>query len=131
MILDDLREHGKADERLLEARSGYVAAFRKDHLPRLISQYGRTLLSFAAGEGHEDIIKLLLETVDPDIKDGKSSLTPLWWAARNGHGAAVKLLLATGQVEVNLKDISGRTPLSWATENRHEAVINLLHKHVN
>ncbi|KAF4635257.1 hypothetical protein G7Y89_g2840 [Cudoniella acicularis] len=106
-ILDDLREYDKADERLLEARSGYVAAFEKEYLPKLVSQYGRTLLSFAAGEGHEDIIKLLLEIVDPDIKDGKSGRTPLLWAATNGHEAVVKLLLETGQVDVDSKDTGG------------------------
>ncbi|KAF4624060.1 hypothetical protein G7Y89_g14116 [Cudoniella acicularis] len=98
-ILDDLREHGKADERLLEARSGFIAAFGKEHLPRLVSQNGRTLLSFAAEVGQGDIVKRLLETVDPDIKDGKSHQTPLWCAAGNGHEAVVKLLLQTGKVD--------------------------------
>jgi ankyrin repeat protein len=111
MILDDLGEYENADERLLEARSGYVTAFRKEHLPRLNSQYGRTLLSFVAGEGHEDIVKLLLETVDPDLKDGKSGWTPLRWAARNGHEAVVKLLLETGKVKADSKDERRRTPL--------------------
>jgi lysozyme family protein len=37
MILDDLGEYKKADERLLEARSGYVTAFSKEHLPWLNS----------------------------------------------------------------------------------------------
>ncbi|KAL5318104.1 hypothetical protein ACEPPN_015209 [Leptodophora sp. 'Broadleaf-Isolate-01'] len=97
MILDDLGEYEKADERLLEARSGYVTAFSKEHLPKPNSQCGRTLLSFVAGEGHEDIVKLLLETVDPDVKDRKSSRTPLSRAAKNGHEAVVKLLLETGK----------------------------------
>ncbi|KAH7346346.1 hypothetical protein BKA65DRAFT_585287 [Rhexocercosporidium sp. MPI-PUGE-AT-0058] len=103
--LYDLGEYEKADERLLEARSGYVTAFSKEHLPRP-NQCGRTLLSFVAGEGHEDIVKLLLETVDLDVKDGISSRTPLSRAAENGHEAVVKLLLETGKVEADLKDKS-------------------------
>lgn len=95
MILDDLGEYENADKRLLEARSGYVTAFRKEHLPGRNSQYGRILLSFVAGEGHEDIVKLLLETVDPDLKDGQSGRTPLWWAAYHGYEAVVKLLNTT------------------------------------
>ena len=44
-----------------------------------------------------------------------------------GHEAVVKLLLATGQVDVDSKDtIYNRTPLSWAAENGHEAVVKLL-----
>ena len=129
MILDDLKEYSKADERLLKARSGYVAAFGKDHLPGLISQYGRTLLSFAAGEGHEDITKRLLDIVDPNIKDGKSGRTPLSRAAENGHEAVVKLLLAHGQVEADEKDGDSRTPLSRAAGNGHEAVVKLLLEH--
>ncbi|PVH68556.1 ankyrin, partial [Cadophora sp. DSE1049] len=60
--------------------------------------------------------------------DAKSMFgwTPLWWAARNGHEAIVKLLLETGKVEVDAKDEDGRTPLSWAAENGHEAIVKLL-----
>jgi ankyrin repeat protein len=126
MILDDLGEHKTADERLLEARSGYVAAFGKEHLIRTNSQYSRTLLSFVAGEGHKDLVKLLLERVDPDIKDGKSGRTPLSWAASHGHEAVVKLLLEAGKVDADSKDDRGRTPLSWAANHGYEAVVKLL-----
>jgi ankyrin repeat protein len=127
-ILDDLREHKKADERLLEARIGFIAAFGKEHLLRLVSQNGRTLLSFAAEVGQGDVVKRLLETVDPDIKDGKSCQTPLWCAAGNGHKAIVKLLLQTGKVDADSKDRFGETPLSSAANNGHEAVVKLLLK---
>jgi ankyrin repeat protein len=42
--------------------------------------------------------------------------------------AVVKLLLETGKVDADLKDINDRTPLLWATENGHGAVIKLLQK---
>jgi len=38
----------------------------------------------------------------------------------------VKLLLDTGKVEVDSKDIYGQTPLSWAAQYGHEAVVKLL-----
>jgi ankyrin repeat protein len=53
--------------------------------------------------------------------------TPLSWAAEEGHAAVVKLLLATGKVDVDSKDnYDGLTPLSRAARNGHEAVAKLL-----
>jgi ankyrin repeat protein len=39
----------------------------------------------------------------------------------------VKLLLATGNIELDSKETEyGRTPLLWTTQNRHKAVVKLL-----
>ena len=38
----------------------------------------------------------------------------------------VKLLLATGQANINSKDRKGQTPLSLAAERGYEAVVKLL-----
>lgn len=50
--------------------------------------YGQTPLSWAAGNGHEAVLRLLLATgkVNVDAKD-KDDKTPLSWAAEGGHGA--------------------------------------------
>ncbi|EKG09441.1 hypothetical protein MPH_13518 [Macrophomina phaseolina MS6] len=86
--------------------------------------------NWAAQNGNETIVELLLETgkVDVDSK-GQSGRTPLWWAAKNGHEAVVKLLLETGKVDVDSKDQRGRTLLWWAAENGHEAVVKLLQQY--
>src|SRR5262249_28590757 len=87
--------------------------------------FGRTLLSWAAGEGREAVVELLLEKgANVNLKDNFDR-TPLWWAAGNGHEAIVKLLFDKG-ANVNSKDKDGRTPLSWAAENGYEAVVRLL-----
>ncbi|KAI9783263.1 MAG: hypothetical protein M1839_004103 [Geoglossum umbratile] len=91
--------------------------------------YCRTLLSWAAMNGHEAVVKLLLATekVGEDPMDSEYGRTPLSWAAMNGHEAVVRLLLATEKVDMNSKDSwSGRTPLSWAAKGGHEAVVKLL-----
>ncbi|KAH8714095.1 ankyrin repeat-containing domain protein [Phaeosphaeriaceae sp. PMI808] len=61
----------------------------------------------------------------PDIRDSIRR-TPLSRAAENGHEEIIKLLLATGKVDIDAKNRYGMTPLSWAVENGHEAVIKLL-----
>jgi len=86
------------------------------------------LLLFTAREGYEDIVKLLLEISDLDIKDRKSSQTPLSRVAGYGHEGIVKLLLKTGKVKADSKDIVGWTPLSWVAGYRHEGVVKLLLK---
>lgn len=72
------------------------------------------LLRLRKGKGFNTIIT---------TKDGQ---TLLQCAAWNGNEAVVKLLLETGQVEVNFRDTLGQTPLTWAAENGHEAVVKLL-----
>ncbi|KAH8692543.1 hypothetical protein GQ44DRAFT_596352, partial [Phaeosphaeriaceae sp. PMI808] len=50
-------------------------------------------LLWAAQNGYETVVKMLLSTgkVDIDLKD-QGGQTPLSWAARNGHEAVVQLL---------------------------------------
>lgn len=56
------------------------------------SKYGRTPLLWAAGKGHEAIMKLLLQSnAVIDIKD-KNLWTALLCAVKGGHEIVVRLL---------------------------------------
>ncbi|KAF2682221.1 hypothetical protein K458DRAFT_456076 [Lentithecium fluviatile CBS 122367] len=90
-------------------------------------KYEQTLLSRAASNGSEAVVKLLLETgkVDVDSKDN-SGRTPLSRAAWNGSEAVVKLLLETGKVDVDSKNNYGWTPLLRAAWNGRETIVKLL-----
>jgi ankyrin repeat domain-containing protein 50 len=92
-----------------------------------IDEDGRTSLSWAAGNGHETVVKLLLETgkVNVDSKNNYDR-TSLSRATGNGHETVVKLLLEIGKVNADSKNDNNRTPLSWAAGNGHEAVVKLL-----
>lgn len=60
-----------------------------------------------------------------DLPDSNGR-TPLSWAAACDHEAVAELLLATGKVDLDSKDVCGQTPLSWAAKGGSESVAKLL-----
>ncbi len=128
MILEDVEEYKGADERVEEVIWGHEIAFGPKNLNLVKMRHGRKALSWAAEDGYDIVIKILLKegNLNLNLEDSKSGVAPLTSAARNGHEAVVKLLLETGKVEVNSKDNEGRTPLSWAAENGQKGIVKLL-----
>jgi ankyrin repeat protein len=76
--------------------------------------------------------------IDPDSTERHGGRTPLSYAAKKGHEAVVKLLLATGRVNPDSRytehssyssdseDSELRTLMSFTAEGGHETVVELL-----
>ena len=104
-------------------------------------KYGRSALSWAAGNGFDAVVKLLVKgaaislkrlklsfrkraKVDLEDRDGR---TPLSYAVWNGNVAVVKLLIRAG-ARADREDRIRGTPLSYAICGGDEEVIKLLLK---
>ncbi|KJK66021.1 ANK ankyrin repeat protein [Aspergillus parasiticus SU-1] len=100
-----------------------VAQARRAFLPQ-----GATTLLIASALGLTAVSKHVLATQNLDInsRDSKYSQSSLSWAAWNGYEATVRLLLATGKVDVESKSSDGQTPLSLAARRGHEGVVREL-----
>jgi len=113
---------------------------------------GLTPLMWAASNGHEGVVKVLLQQkhTQPDIPDALRGRTALSWAAGGGYEGVVRLFLGPrfinpgsigrqrwvsegmgvlfGRKYVNLDrpDDGGQTPLLWAAKEGHDGAVKLL-----
>ena len=90
---------------------------------------GNMALVLAANQGHEGVVRVLLEQRDiyANIPDTKYGQTPLLLAAENGHEGVVRMLLGRSDVNPDRADVENdRTPLSCAAENGYEGVVRML-----
>jgi len=83
------------------------------------------MLSWAATNGQEAVVRLLVNKDATIEARGNLSQALLWWAAKNGHGVVVQLLIDKG-ANIEVVDEDSRTPLSCAAGNGHKGVVHLL-----
>ena len=60
------------------------------------------------------------------LRDPKSLNYPIHIAAQNGHEEATALLLATANVDVNVKNCTGQTPLHMAMAYDYDVIVKML-----
>ncbi|MCR9294558.1 MAG: PQQ-binding-like beta-propeller repeat protein [bacterium] len=61
------------------------------------TEYGATALMFAAGRGHAEVVRILLEAgAEPNLKDRFYSASPMGWAAMKRHAAVAVVLVESG-----------------------------------
>jgi len=88
---------------------------------------GHTPLSWAARNGHEDMVKFLLEQkgVKPEISNNHG-LTPLSYAIQYGHERVEKILLGREEANPGKLDYCEKTPRSCAIQNGREGLVGVL-----
>lgn len=116
---EDINHFAQTNTRLYNLLNRYL--YRYD-----VQQHGSSALLWAAEHGQETTARESLEEGAYAESLSDSNQTPLLLAARNGHEAVVKLLLATEGVNPDSIDSFGDTPLSLAAQNGHETVVKLL-----
>ncbi len=105
---------------------------KKTELENNADNSGGTPLIYAAGFGHTDIVKLLLEQPNININiiddNGISALTA---AAMHGHVDIMTILLQRPEIIINRQYHSrqhheGKNPLPYAAKNGHSEAVRLL-----
>lgn len=87
-------------------------------------------LLWAAGRGHEPLVKILLKRgVGVNYRDPTTGATALHIATDNGHEGIVRVLLESKGLDINARDFKSRTALYFAAERGFDSLVALLLDH--
>jgi ankyrin repeat protein len=115
----------KAGKEVLQMMSGILETGKAALLEENYESYGQTPLEWAAEEGHDAVVKLLLDNGTAVNATNRNGQTPLHVVANRGRQAMVQLLLDRG-ANMGTADQDGQLPLHIAAREGHEAVVELL-----
>ncbi|XP_069315345.1 2-5A-dependent ribonuclease [Eulemur rufifrons] len=91
---------------------------------------GATALMDAAGEGHLDVVKILLDEMGADVNArdnmGRNALIHALLSSRDGDVEAITRLLLDRGADVNARGERGKTPLILAVEKKHLGLVQML-----
>ena len=123
--VDETYQGHRGEEEVLRIMDDLLAGDKSADMETKYKEEGQTPLFWAASDGHEAVVQLLIDKgADIEAKD-RYGRTPLSWAAEKGHEAVVQLLIDKG-ADIEAKNHYGRTSLFWAAENGQETVMQLL-----
>lgn len=119
-------------EGLVAARDGDVAALRAAlaagwDARTCSDRHGSTAIHFAAGGGHLEACRLLVQDAHVDVATAQRTdgRTAMHWAARNGHVAVCKWLMSVG-ADPDAATRDGTTAFHWAAWQGQIAVMEWL-----
>ncbi|KMY85343.1 Ankyrin repeat [Candidatus Paraburkholderia calva] len=95
-----------------------------------VNKKGWMPLHYAATNGHDDIVKILLDHSAYIDATSPNGTTPLMMAARGGHLSTCKLLLDEGS-DLRLKNQIGMTAVDFANKYSEKDVAEGLQAHLN
>ena len=87
-----------------------------------VNKKGWTPLHYAASNGHDDVVQLLLDNSAYVDAGSPNGTTPLMMAARGNHVSTVKILLDNG-ADLTVKNQLGLTALDFAQHYRAPDVV--------
>ena len=90
------------------------------------SMFGSTPIQRAAGNGHPEVLALLLDYDKKKLINHETlNKTPLHWACKHGHLQCVKILVQHG-ADPTVRNPNNKCPVEMAMEKGHREIVRFL-----